>query len=296
MHSPPQVFKAEIFQKGGSFKFRGSFNSVASLSPEQLARGVVTHSSGNHAAAVALAAQMKGAKAHIVVPRTAPKVKLTAVREYGGQVHLCEPTMDAREAAMEEIRARTGAHFIAPYNYGPTICGQGTIATELLEQAPELDCVVVPVSGGGMISGIATAVKALRPDCAVLAAEPVGLNGVADVALAKAAGELAEVPKTQTIADGLQARLGDLTWPIVRDKVDAVVTVTEAEIVAAMKLCFERMKVVVEPSGAVGLAAVLTEAFRREWGERKNVGVILCGGNADLEAKGFWDLWRLEEA
>eukprot|EP00878_Enallax_costatus_P028912 GHUV01031276.1.p1 GENE.GHUV01031276.1~~GHUV01031276.1.p1 ORF type:complete len:265 (+),score=81.39 GHUV01031276.1:165-959(+) len=198
-------FKCEVFQKGGAFKFRGAYNSVQHLSPEQASKGVVTHSSGNHAAAVALAAHMRGIPAYIVVPSNAPACKMAAVKEYGGQLFLCEPTMAAREGTCAEIAAETGATFIPPYDYGPVIAGQGTIGLELMQQVPELDVIVVPVSGGGMLSGIAIAAKAIKPDILIIAAEPSGSNDAADVAAAKAAGELVtDLPKPVTIADGLQ--------------------------------------------------------------------------------------------
>lgn len=253
---------------------------------------VVCHSSGNHAAALALAARMRGAKAHIVVPRDAPRCKIEAVRAYGGDLVLCEPTMEAREAACARVAAETGAVFIPPYDYGPVIAGQGTIALELLKQVKRLDAIVVPVSGGGMISGVAVAAKALRPSVRVVAAEPRGSNDAADAAESKRRGERAhDMPKPRTIADGLQARLGDLTWPIVRDLVDEVVVVDDSEIVAAMRLLFERAKVVVEPSGAAGLAAALSEAGREALRGCGRVGVVLSGGNVDFEARGFWEAW-----
>ncbi|KXZ52331.1 hypothetical protein GPECTOR_10g963 [Gonium pectorale] len=236
---------------------------------------------------------MRGVPAHIVVPRTTPQCKVDAVKAYGGQLHFCEPTMEAREALCAQLQSSTGAVLVPPYNYGPVIAGQGTIALEFLEQVPELDALVVPVSGGGMISGIALAAKAIKPGIRVVAAEPCGRNRSPDVALAKLAGWVVPCARTDTIADGLQGRLGDLTWPVVRDKVDAVVVVDEQEIVAAMRLIMERMKLVVEPSGAVGLAAALSPS----WGAAavlrtcRRVGVVLCGGNLDLAAKGFWDLW-----
>lgn len=285
-------FKCEVFQKGGAFKFRGACNSVALLSQEQAARGVVTHSSGNHAAALALAAKLRGVPAHIVVPEDAPRCKLDAVREYGGRLVLCAPTMDARERACAKVVEETGAAFVPPYDYGPVIAGQGTIALELLEQVPDLDAIVVPISGGGMISGIAIAAKALKPGIRVVAAEPRGANDAADAAAAKAAGARADgMPKPRTIADGLQARLGDLTWPVVRDLVDGVIVIDDAEIVAAMRLVMERMKVVVEPSGAAGLAAALSPAGAAALAGCARVGVILCGGNLDFGARGFWDGW-----
>ncbi|KAF8072725.1 hypothetical protein HT031_000385 [Scenedesmus sp. PABB004] len=284
------TFKCETLQKGGAFKFRGALNAVRSLSPEQAARGVVTHSSGNHASALALAARVCGCKAYIVVPRNAPAVKLAAVKEYGGELILCEPTLADREATAARVAAETGATFVPPYDCAP---------------APELDVIVVPVSGGGMIAGVALAAKALRPGIAVVAAEPSGSNGAADVAASKAAGRLvADMPKPLTIADGLQARLGELTWPVVRDCVDGVVVVSDAEIVAAMRLIMERMKLVVEPSGAAGLAAVLSPGFAAAAaaggatarpGAALRVGVVLCGGNLDFDARGgFWreENWR----
>ncbi|KAK9823956.1 hypothetical protein WJX72_006641 [[Myrmecia] bisecta] len=288
-------FKCEVFQKGGAFKFRGACNSVFSLAEEEAQRGVVTHSSGNHAGAVALAAKLRGIPAHIVVPVGTPQCKLAAIETYSGRVVQCAATMDAREATCGRIQRETGAVFVAPYNYGPTICGQGTIALELLEQVqPALDAIIVPVSGGGMIAGIAMAAKSLQPDIVILAAEPTGSNDAADVAAAKQAGQLVPMAKPQTIADGLQGRLGDLTWPIVRDLVDGVITVSDQDIVAAMQICYERLKVVVEPSGAAGLAAAMSPQFLHhpQWQRLQRVGVILCGGNADLAAKGFWELWR----
>lgn len=277
--------KAEVFQKGGAFKFRGAFNAVAALPADARDRGVVTHSSGNHAGALALAAKLAGVPAHIVVPRGAPACKLAAIVEYGGKIYECEPNVAAREARCAEVQAETGATLVPPYNYGPVIAGQGTISLEFLRQVPELDAVVVPVSGGGMLSGIALAAKALKPSIKVLAAEPVGRSGDrADCAASLAAGELVKLTEPDTIADGLRAKLGDLTWAIIKDHVDGVVTVAEDEIVDAMQLVFERVKVVVEPSGAVGVAAALSEGFKSnpEYNGLKNVGVILCGGNLDL--------------
>eukprot|EP00775_Hariotina_reticulata_P006291 gene6291-6527_t len=258
-------FKCEHLQKGGAFKFRGALNSVLSL-PEQLAaRGVVTHSSGNHAAAVALAARLRGIPAHIVVPRNAPACKINAVKEYGGNLFLCDPTLAAREDMCTQVAAETGATFIHPYNYEPVIAGQGTVGLELLQQVPELDVVVVPVSGGGLLSGVAIAAKSLKPQLKVLAAEPCGTNNAADAAASKAAGQLIQdMPKTSTVADGLQgkyARLGQHTWPVVRDLVDGVLVVEEQQIISAVRLLFERMKLVVEPSGAAALAAVLSDRF-----------------------------------
>mmetsp|Transcript_15847 Transcript_15847/g.47694 ORF Transcript_15847/g.47694 Transcript_15847/m.47694 type:complete len:203 (+) Transcript_15847:3-611(+) len=200
--------------------------------------------------------------------------------------------MEAREAGVAEVIQRTGATLVPPYNYGPVIEGQGTLALELFDQVADLDAVIVPVSGGGMIGGVATVAKSLGRPVVVIAAEPTGWNNAADVAQSFAARKLKAVPKPDTIADGLRGRMGDLTWPIVRDKVDGVITVSEKEIVAAMRLCFERMKLVVEPSGAVGLAAALS----RQLGEHpalegcRRVGVVLCGGNVDL-GDALWRQW-----
>ena len=219
-----------------------------------------------------------------------PQCKLDAIATYGGVITRCKATVPDREAAAAKIQEETGATLIPPYNYTPVICGQGTIGAELMEQVPDLDVVVVPISGGGMISGIATAVKGINPRCLVVAAEPCGTEGnAADTAQSMEGDELAtDVPVPNTIADGLKAKMGDLTWPIVRDKVDGVVVVDEREIVAAMRLIFERMKLVVEPSGAVGLAAALSSDFapyivnhRKERVMKKKVGIVLCGGNLD---------------
>ena len=297
-------FKCETFQKGGAFKFRGAINAVLSLDAAERERGVVTHSSGNHAGALALAARTVGVPAYIVVPHGAPACKLAAIEAYGGKITRCEPTVSARERCAESLRRETGATLVPPYNHGPVICGQGTIGAEFLEQVPDLDAVIVPVSGGGMLAGIATAVKAIKPTCAVLAAEPEGLYGNgADCAWAWAAGEPAPatMPPPETVCDGLRAKLGDLTWPIVRDKVDGVLVVTEREVVEAMRLVFERAKLVVEPSGAAGVAAALGPAFRAwnraapKWGRTlraRAVGVVLCGGNVDLQA--LWSTYGLE--
>eukprot|EP00850_Spirogloea_muscicola_P021598 SM000255S08777 [mRNA] locus=s255:13074:15321:- [translate_table: standard] len=275
-------FKCEVFQRGGAFKFRGACNAVLALPEEQAARGVVTHSSGNHAGALALAASLRGIPAHIVLPRNAPLCKAEALRRLPCAVTLCQPTVSARVSTAEVIAARTGAVMIPPFNYGPVISGQGTIALEFLKQVPSLDVIIAPISGGGLISGIAVAAKALKPSIMILAAEPAGAD---DAFQSKARGSLLPCPDPRTIADGLRASMASLTWPVVRDLVDGVIRVEEEEILAAMKLCFGRLKVVVEPSGAVGLAAVLSDAFLKDgrYAGLHNVGIILCGGNLDLE-------------
>ncbi|GBG80957.1 hypothetical protein CBR_g31514 [Chara braunii] len=280
-------FKCEMFQKGGSFKFRGACNAVYSISDDCIAKGVVTHSSGNHAAALALAARVRGMPAYIVIPKNTPICKLEAVKRYGGVVHLCEPSLISRERTAEAIVSQTGATFIPPYNHGAVISGQGTVALELLDQVPDLDAIVAPISGGGLLSGIVLAAKGINPQIHVIAAEPKGAD---DVARSKAAGQLLKCENPCTIADGLRASMGEYTWPIVRDLVDGVITVDEEEIVSAMKICYQQLKVVAEPSGAVSLAAVLSPQFTAPssaWAGAKRVGVVLSGGNVDLEV-----LWK----
>ena len=270
-------FKAEPFQRTGSFKFRGATNAVRSLDDSSAARGVATHSSGNHAQALALAARLRNIPAHIVMPSNAPAVKRAAVEAYGGIVTTCEPTLAAREAGLAEVVARTGAVAIPPFDHPMVIAGQGTIACEILEDVPGVDTIIAPVGGGGMIGGIAIAVHALSPRTRVIAAEPAG---AADAALSKRTGVRQPMVSPQTIADGLRTSLGELTFPIVRDLVEEVIVVEEHEIVAAMRLVWERLKVVIEPSAGVGVAAVLRKDIR----ERKELGttaVVLCGGNVD---------------
>ncbi|XP_057478260.1 serine racemase [Actinidia eriantha] len=276
-------FKCECFQKGGAFKFRGACNAIFSLDDVQAAKGVVTHSSGNHAAALSLAAKLRGIPAYIVIPKNAPKCKVENVVRYGGQVIWSEPTIRSREDTATRVLQETGAILVHPYNDGRVISGQGTISLELLEQVPQIDTIIVPISGGGLISGVALAAKSINPAIQVLAAEPRGAN---DAAQSKAAGRIITLPETNTIADGLRAFLGDLTWPIVRDLVDDVITVEDKEIIEAMRLCYEILKVAVEPSGAIGLAAVLSDDFRNNpaWKDCSNIGIVLSGGNVDLGA------------
>jgi threonine dehydratase len=273
-------FKCEHLQKAGAFKFRGACNAVLRLTSETASRGVVTHSSGNHAGALALTAKLRGIAAHIVMPRNASPVKRRAVEEYGGRVVECEPTQAARAATAAAILAETGATLIPPYNHVDVIAGQGTTVLELLEQAPGLDALVMPVGGGGLMAGATLAMKALAPQVRVFAAEPAGAD---DAARSKAAGRLIPQTGPNTIADGLLTGLGDLTWPILRDCVERVVTVTDEEIVAAMRLAWERAKMLIEPSAAVAVAAVLSADFRTLRGLQR-VGVILSGGNVHLDA------------
>lgn len=272
-------FKCEQWQKVGAFKFRGACNAVRNLTPAAAARGVVTHSSGNHAQALALAARMRGIPAHIVMPRSAAQVKRRAVEEYGARVVVCEPTLSARETTTADVQAETGATLIPPYNSADVMAGQGTIALELREQAPLLEAIVAPVGGGGLISGLAIAAKALNPKIRIFAAEPLGAD---DAARSKTAGTLIPQTNPKTIADGLLTSLGDLTWPVVRDLVERVITVSEEQIVEAMRLVWERAKLLIEPSAAVPVAAVLHPEFQALT-DLHHVGIVLSGGNVDLE-------------
>ena len=272
-------FKCEQWQKVGAFKFRGACNAVRKLAPEVATKGVVTHSSGNHAQALALAARMRGIPAHVVMPRTAPQVKRRAVEDYGAHVVLCESTLPARETTTADVQAQTGATLIPPYNHPDVMAGQGTIALELAEQAPLLEAVVAPIGGGGLISGLTIAAKALNPKLRVFAAEPLGAD---DAARSKTAGKLIPQTAPKTIADGLLTSLGDLTWPVVRDQVERVLTVSEEQIIEAMRLAWERAKLLIEPSAAVAVAAALSPEFQALT-DIHHVGVVLSGGNVDLE-------------
>lgn len=274
----PLHFKCELFQRTGSFKFRGACNAVMKL-PDSLARaGVVTHSSGNHAQALALAARMRGIPAHVVMPHDSARTKVAAVEGYGGKVYFCEPTVASRAAKASEVQQATGATLIPPYDHPDVIAGQGTIALELLEQVPNLDAIVVPLGGGGMISGIALAARELKPGIRVIGAEP---QAVGDAAQSKALGVRQEATGKATLADGLRTSLGELTWPVVRDVVDSIVTVSEEEIKAALRLVYERMKLAIEPSAAVGVAAAVCPLRQRR--DLGAAGIVLCGGNSDLD-------------
>jgi threonine dehydratase len=272
-------FKCENFQKVGAFKFRGACNAIAKLSDRQASNGVLTHSSGNHAQAVALAARIRGVKAYVVMPSSSSQVKRQAVKEYGAEVITCEPELESRETTAAKAQEETGATFIAPYNDPDVISGQGTAALELLEDVAALDVIVAPVGGGGLISGICATVLGKSPSTKVVAAEPIGAD---DAARSKLSSSFIPQMNPQTIADGLLTSLGDLTWPFVRDVVDRVITVSEEEIVTAMRLLWQRAKLLVEPSAAVALAAVLNPAFQ-ESGNFVRVGVVLSGGNVDID-------------
>ena len=270
--------KCENLQRVGAFKIRGATNAVLRLDDATAARGVVTHSSGNHAQALALAARTRGIPCHVVMPTNAPAVKRIATEGYGATIHPCEPTLAAREAGARKVMDETGATLIPPFDHADVIAGQGTIALELLEQVPDLDAVVVPVGGGGLMAGVTLALREAAPQVKVFAAEPAGAD---DAWRSKSSGTWQPMENPDTIADGLRTSLGELTWPVLRDHVDAVLRVSEAEIVGAMRALWERAKIVVEPSGAVSLAGVLGDDFRARAGLRR-VAVVLSGGNVDL--------------
>ncbi|MBI1817410.1 MAG: pyridoxal-phosphate dependent enzyme [Deltaproteobacteria bacterium] len=272
-------FKCEQLQKVGAFKFRGAANAVMKLSDDAAARGVVTHSSGNHAQALALAAKLRGIPAHIVMPRNASPVKLRAVEGYGARVIACEPTLSARASTAAAVVSETGATLIHPYNNPDIIAGQGTAALELMEQVPQLDAIIAPVGGGGLLAGTAIAAKGLSPSIRIIAGEPEGAD---DAARSLAAGTLIPQTAPNTLADGLLTGLGELTWPIIRDHVERVVTVSDAQIVAAMRLAWERAKLLIEPSAAVALAVALSEEFKA-LRDLNRVGIVLSGGNVDLD-------------
>jgi threonine dehydratase/serine racemase len=275
--------KCENLQKVGAFKYRGATNAVRRLSDVQARHGVVTHSSGNHAQALALAARVRGIPAYIVMPRTAPAVKRAAVEGYGGVVTLCEPNLAAREEAAAALVARTGATLIPPFDHPDVIAGQGTTAMEMLEDRPNLDAIITPVGGGGLLSGCCIAAKGMKPTVRIYGAEPLGAD---DAARSKAAGTWLPQTSPNTIADGLLTSTGQLTWPIIRDQVDHIFTVTDDQIRSAMRFIWERIKLVVEPSGAVGVAVVLLDEFKAMPGIER-VGVVLSGGNVNLD-KLYW--------
>lgn len=271
------VFKCENFQKVGAFKFRGATHAIGELSDEEARNGVATHSSGNHAQAVALAARQRGIPAHIVMPENAPKVKVHAVRDYGAEITFSEPTQQSREATLERVVEETGATFIHPYDNPDIIMGQGSAAIELLEDHPDLDMLLAPIGGGGLMSGSAIAASGLSPETRVIGTEPEVAN---DAYLSFKTGELHGVQSTDTVADGLRTSLSELTFACIRKHVDEIVTVTEEEIIDAMRFVWERMKIIIEPSCAVPVAAVFNDQL--DLGGQK-AGIIITGGNIDLD-------------
>jgi threonine dehydratase len=269
--------KCENFQKAGAFKFRGACNAVMSLSDAGAKRGVATHSSGNHGAALALAARLRGMSARIVMPANAPASKKAAVAGYGGTIVYCEPTQEAREATLEAVVRETGAAFVHPYNNGKVIAGQGTAALELCAEVPQLDVILAPVGGGGLLSGTALTAAARTPDTQVVGTEPAAAD---DACRSLAAGKILPANYPNTVADGLRTSLGELTFAILQRHVTQIVTVSEEAIIAAMRYVWERMKIIIEPSSAVPIAALLDNRLEVSG---KRVGVMLTGGNVDLE-------------
>ena len=270
-------FKCENFQKAGAFKVRGATNAVFGLPDDMLEKGVATHSSGNHALSLSYAAGRRGIPCHVVMPRTAPQAKKDAVIGYGGTITECEPSTSSREEVFAEVHARTGADFVHPYNDPRVIAGQGTCSAELIEQVEGLDAVVAPIGGGGMISGTCLTLSHAAPDVKIYAAEPEQAD---DAARSFRAGHIIADDAPVTVADGLKVPLKDLTWHFVRNHVTDIFTASEQEIIDAMKLIWKRMKIVMEPSSAVPLATILKNP---ETFAGKRVGVIITGGNVDLD-------------
>lgn len=269
-------FKCENFQKVGAFKFRGAINAVFSLSEEAAAAGVGTHSSGNHAAALALAAKMRGIQAHIVMPSNAPEVKKVAVAGYGAHITFCEPTLQARESTLQRLTDDLGLTVVHPYNNFQVICGQGTAALELLEEIKSAEIIMCPVGGGGLLSGTAISTKSLLSGCKVIAAEPKGAD---DAFRSLRDGYIHPSVQPKTIADGLLTSLGELTFAVIQQNVDEIITASEESIVAAMRMIWERMKIIIEPSSALPLAVILEN---RERFAGKRIGIVLSGGNVEL--------------
>jgi threonine dehydratase len=271
-------FKCENLQKGGAFKARGATNAVFALSEAEARNGVATHSSGNHAAALSRAAKLRGIPAHIVMPNNAPKAKQASVSRYGGRIVFCEPTLQARESTVERVIAETGATLIHPYDDLDVMAGQATTAVELLEDVPQLDAILCPVGGGGHLSGIAVAVKTLKPSVRVIGVEPAGAD---DASRSFRSGQIEPMPNPKTIADGLRTSLGKMPFVEIRRYVDDIVTVSEESIVSGMRQIWEVMKIIVEPSGAVPYAAVLSQRVPTQG---QNIGIVLSGGNLDLDS------------
>jgi len=272
-----QVFlKCENLQKVGAFKFRGASNAVWSLTDAEAVRGVCTHSSGNHAQALALAAKMRGIPAFIVMPNNAPQVKKDAVAGYGGQITYCEPTLEARESTLERIRRDTGANVVHPYDNEKVIAGQGTAALELLNEIPDLDAIIAPVGGGGLLSGTSIAAAETKKGIRVVGAEPAMAD---DAYRSLKAGEIIPSVNPKTIADGLLTSLGKLTFPIIQRNVEQIVTVSEEGIIASMRFIWERAKIIIEPSAAAAVAVLWEKKINLQ---NLKIGIIVSGGNVDL--------------
>uniref|UniRef100_A0A8C5MVU0 L-serine ammonia-lyase n=1 Tax=Leptobrachium leishanense TaxID=445787 RepID=A0A8C5MVU0_9ANUR len=272
-------FKCELLQKTGSFKIRGALNAVSKL-PADKTVAVVTHSSGNHGQALALAAHMKGIPAHVVVPRNAASCKKAAICGYGARIVECDPTDESRIEVAAQTVKETGGILVHSNQDPAVIAGQGTIGLEILQQVPGVQAIIIPVGGGGMLAGIAIAVKAIRPEVKIFAAEPVNAD---DCYRSKRNGKLTlNASPPNTIADSVKTSIGHCTWPIIRDVVDDVFVVTEKEIKVATRLVWERMKLLIEPTAGLGLAVVLSTQFKEVTSDLKNICVVLCGGNIDL--------------
>ncbi len=269
-------FKCENFQKVGAFKFRGATNAVLSLPESEKKKGVVTHSSGNHAAALSLAAVMNGVKAYIVMPETAPAVKKNAVAGYGADITFCKPTLQSREETTRTIMEKTGAVLVHPYDNFNVICGQGTAAIELLEERSDLEIIIAPIGGGGLMSGTSTAAKAISNSIKVFGAEPLNAN---DAYVSFTTGKLTPSVNPLTVADGLLTSLSELTFAIIRKNVDRIFTVREETIIECMRLIWERMKIIVEPSSATTLAVIMENPG--EFKDKK-IGIVISGGNVDF--------------
>ena len=276
-------FKCENFQKVGAFKFRGGWNAVSMLSDKEAERGVCTHSSGNHAQAIAYSAQKRGIPAYIVMPNNSPDVKLNAVKGYGANVTLCEPTLEARRTTLEGIAEDTGAAVIHPFNNANVIAGQGTAALELIEDIGELDAMIAPIGGGGLMSGTCITTRSLLPDAKLFGAEPKGAD---DAYRSLKEGKLLPQEDPRTICDGLLTSMGENTWNILKDHLDAIYTVGDEDVVQSMRLIWERMKIIIEPSCATPVAVVMSSKFKQLENIEK-VGIILTGGNVDLEKLPF---------
>ncbi len=270
------LFKCENFQRAGAFKFRGAINTLVQLDPAHLRQGVATHSSGNHAAALALAARLIGTTAHIVMPENSNRVKIAATQSYGGSITFCAPTLLSRESTLEEVIQRTNAIEIHPYNNLHIIEGQATAAFEVFEEIADVDQIIAPVGGGGLLSGTALSARYFSPHTRVIAAEPQGAD---DAYRSFSSQQFVPSENPQTIADGLRTSLGSLTFPVIMNFVDEIVTVSEDSIVEAMRLIWERMKIIIEPSSAVPLAALLETKVNVAG---KKTVIILSGGNVDL--------------
>ena len=271
-------FKCENLQHVGAFKFRGASNAIALLG-EEAERGICTHSSGNHAQAVALAAKQRGVSAYIVMPENAPRVKIEGVRSHGAEITFCEPTLEARERTAAAVMERTGATFVHPFDNPRVVAGQGTAALELINEVGPLDAIIAPIGGGGLMSGTCVTTRALLPEARIFGAEPAGAD---DAARSLAAGHLIPNKGTNTICDGLLTSLCNLTFGILNEHLESIITISDEEVLAAMKLLQEHLDIVVEPSGATVLAAVLTEEFRA-LKDIDSVGLVISGGNLDPE-------------